>query len=113
MKDIHYNSCPVCASENIVFALKAKDETVSKQYFEIWQCNNCTLRFTQNIPDENYIGDYYKSSAYISHSNTSQGLVNKLYHTVRSITLQSKKKLIEKSSHKKKGGLLDIGAGTG
>jgi 2-polyprenyl-3-methyl-5-hydroxy-6-metoxy-1,4-benzoquinol methylase len=55
----------------------------------------------------------YQSSAYISHSNTSQGIVNKLYHTVRSITLQSKRRLVEKNSGKKTGSLLDIGAGTG
>src|SRR5436305_7759158 len=106
MNIIHYNNCPACGSENIFCVLKAKDETVSQQYFDIWQCNNCTLRFTQDVPVENHIGDYYKSSAYISHSNTSKGLINKLYHTVRSFTLQSKRKLVEKSSDKSKGNLL-------
>jgi 2-polyprenyl-3-methyl-5-hydroxy-6-metoxy-1,4-benzoquinol methylase len=110
---IHYDHCPACGSSNISFVLKAKDETVSKEFFDIWQCNNCTLRFTQNVPDEKNIGRYYQSSAYISHSNTSQGIVNKLYHTVRSITLQSKRRLVEKSSGKKTGSLLDVGAGTG
>jgi 2-polyprenyl-3-methyl-5-hydroxy-6-metoxy-1,4-benzoquinol methylase len=110
---IHYDHCPACGSANISFALKAKDETVSHEYFEIWECNNCTIRFTQNVPDERNIGKYYESSAYISHSNTSQGVVNKLYHTVRSITLQSKRKLVEESSGRKTGSLLDIGAGTG
>jgi 2-polyprenyl-3-methyl-5-hydroxy-6-metoxy-1,4-benzoquinol methylase len=110
---IHYSNCPVCGSTNVFFVLKAKDETVSKKYFEIFECSDCTLRFTQDVPGEDYIGDYYKSSDYISHSNTSKGLINKLYHTVRSITLQSKRKLVEKSSGKKKGNLLDIGAGTG
>ncbi|MBS1747721.1 MAG: class I SAM-dependent methyltransferase [Bacteroidetes bacterium] len=107
----HYNNCPVCNSNKISFALKAKDETVSHDYFEIWECASCCARFTQDIPGENEIGEYYKSSAYISHSNTSQGLVNKLYHSVRSYTLQSKRKLIEKKSAK--GNLLDVGAGTG
>lgn len=110
---IHYSNCPACESANIAFVLKAKDETVSHEQFEIWQCNNCTLRFTQNVPNEKSIGKYYQSSAYISHSNTSQGLINKLYHSVRSFTLQSKKNLVEKSSGKNKGSLLDIGAGTG
>jgi 2-polyprenyl-3-methyl-5-hydroxy-6-metoxy-1,4-benzoquinol methylase len=110
---IHYNHCPACASADIAFVLKAKDETVSKEVFEIWQCNNCLLRFTQDVPDSKNIGSYYQSAAYISHSNTSQGLVNKIYHTVRSFTLQLKRKLVEKSSGKKKGSLLDIGAGTG
>jgi 2-polyprenyl-3-methyl-5-hydroxy-6-metoxy-1,4-benzoquinol methylase len=108
---IHYNNCPACGSGNIFFVLRAKDETVSHEFFDIWQCNNCTLRFTQDVPDEQHIAKYYQSSDYISHSNTSKGLINKLYHSVRSITLQSKRKLIEQNSTK--GNLLDIGAGTG
>lgn len=110
---IHYNNCPACGSSNIHFVLKAKDETVSHEYFEIWQCNDCTLRFTQDVPAEENIGRYYQSSDYISHSNTSKGVVNKLYHTIRSITLQTKRKLVENSSGKKNGNLLDVGAGTG
>jgi 2-polyprenyl-3-methyl-5-hydroxy-6-metoxy-1,4-benzoquinol methylase len=110
---IHYINCPVCKSNNISFVLEAKDETVSNKYFEIWECANCKLRFTQDIPNEQNIGEYYKSSAYISHSNTAKGLVNKLYHAVRSFTLQSKKNLIQKSTNKQQGNLLDIGAGTG
>jgi 2-polyprenyl-3-methyl-5-hydroxy-6-metoxy-1,4-benzoquinol methylase len=110
---IHYNNCPSCAGSDISFVLKAKDETISRQYFEIWECNSCTLRFTQNVPDEQNIGKYYQSAEYISHSNTSKGLINKLYHIVRSFTLQAKRKLVEKSSGKKKRNLLDIGAGTG
>ncbi len=110
---IHYNNCPACSGTDIEFVLKAKDETVSHEYFEVWQCNNCTLRFTQDVPDEENIGRYYQSSEYISHSNTSKGMVNKLYHAVRSVTLQTKRKLVEKYSGIKAGGLLDIGAGTG
>ncbi|HEX5150139.1 MAG TPA: class I SAM-dependent methyltransferase [Parafilimonas sp.] len=110
---IHYDHCPACGSAEISFMLKAKDETVSAAYFEVWECNSCTLRFTQDVPDQKNIGKYYESSAYISHSNTSQGIVNKLYHAVRSITLQSKRRLVEKSSGKKTGKLLDVGAGAG
>jgi 2-polyprenyl-3-methyl-5-hydroxy-6-metoxy-1,4-benzoquinol methylase len=112
-KLIHYNNCPVCNSNNIVAVLKAKDNTVSNKIFEIWECGNCTLRFTQDVPAEDAIGDYYKSPEYISHSNTNKGFINKLYHAVRSVTLNSKKNLVEKVSGKKKGNLLDIGAGTG
>ena len=113
MKIIHYDNCPVCGSENINVVLEAKDETVSKKIFEVWQCADCSLRFTQDVPDEKSIGAYYKSSEYISHTNTSKGLINKLYHTVRSFTLLSKRKLVAKSAGKSKDSLLDIGAGTG
>jgi 2-polyprenyl-3-methyl-5-hydroxy-6-metoxy-1,4-benzoquinol methylase len=110
---ITYNSCPVCKSSNIYEALHAKDFTVSQQVFSIWQCNDCTCRFTQNVPSAEAIDAYYQSSAYISHSDTKKGLINKLYHTVRNYTVEQKRKLIEKISGKKNASLLDVGAGTG
>jgi 2-polyprenyl-3-methyl-5-hydroxy-6-metoxy-1,4-benzoquinol methylase len=110
---IHYNSCPVCNSTKIAAALQAKDNTVSKEIFTIWQCGNCTLRFTQDVPAVSEIGAYYKSSDYISHSDTNKGFINKLYHAVRFFTLRAKKNLVEKYADKSKGNLLDIGAGTG
>src|SRR5690606_31021159 len=110
---IHYQHCPVCASERISRILSARDYTVSGQVFEIWQCANCTVRFTQNIPSASEIGDYYQSEQYISHTETSKGLVNSLYLKVRRFTLASKGNLIEERTGKNKGTLLDIGAGTG
>jgi 2-polyprenyl-3-methyl-5-hydroxy-6-metoxy-1,4-benzoquinol methylase len=59
------------------------------------------------------ISPYYKSENYISHTNTSKGLINRLYQSVRKRTLKKKRKLIEKSTGLQKGSLLDIGSGTG
>ena len=113
MSTAHHIDCPVCGSSSVAPVLKAKDYTVSNEVFEIWHCGNCTLRFTQNTPDEQSIGRYYQSAEYISHSETKKGFINSLYHIVRKRTLQGKRKLIEKASGKKSGVLLDIGAGTG
>lgn len=110
---IHYDKCPACFSNKINAVLEAKDITVSKEFFQIWQCDDCTLRFTQDVPDKLHIGKYYQSSDYISHSNTNKGFINKLYHVVRNITLNSKKNLVEKTINERSGNLLDIGAGTG
>jgi 2-polyprenyl-3-methyl-5-hydroxy-6-metoxy-1,4-benzoquinol methylase len=110
---IHYNTCPLCNSNQITFVFTAKDHTVSKQDFEIWHCNHCSARFTQDVPDLDHIGTYYQSTAYVSHSDTQEGLINRLYHIVRNYTLQSKQKLIQKITGLSKGALLDIGAGTG
>jgi 2-polyprenyl-3-methyl-5-hydroxy-6-metoxy-1,4-benzoquinol methylase len=110
---IKYIKCPGCGNNNIVKALRAKDFTVSGELFEIWHCNDCSLRFTQNIPSQNAIGKYYQSQDYVSHSDTKKGFINRLYHLVRNHTLQSKKKLIVKYSENKNGNLLDVGAGTG
>lgn len=113
MSVINYSQCPCCGSNNIHQALSAQDYTVSKDIFEIWHCNDCSFRFTQNIPVMEEIGKYYQSNAYVSHSDTQEGLVNKMYHIVRNRTLQSKRKLIQFFTKKKSGVLLDIGAGTG
>jgi 2-polyprenyl-3-methyl-5-hydroxy-6-metoxy-1,4-benzoquinol methylase len=108
-----YTTCPVCADVSIYKALVVKDHTVSQQSFEIWQCTHCGLRFTQGIPRENEIGQYYKSAEYISHSDTSKGLINSMYHRVRQHTLKSKRKLIGSAGHFTGKHLLDLGAGTG
>ena len=107
------SECPVCKSENINFVIKAIDRTVSHEEFEIWQCNVCRLRFTQSAPDDQEISAYYKSEAYISHSDTDKGFINSLYHKVRKRTLVSKKKLIEKYTGLADGKILDVGCGTG
>ena len=109
----HYTNCPVCGSADLHFKLKALDHTVSKKEFEIWQCSNCTLRLTQDVPDINSIGQYYQSDNYISHTNTKKGLINSLYHFVRELTLSNKRRLILSITNLKNGKLLDIGAGTG
>ena len=110
---VHYAACPVCNSRDINPLLTAKDHTVSQSDFVIWQCSACSLRFTQDVPDEYTIGAYYQSADYISHSDTNKGLVNKMYMFVRKRTLRSKAALIESHSAKNRGVLLDMGAGTG
>ncbi len=110
---ILYDSCPVCGSKNILPVLSVKDYTVSAENFEIWECKHCTLRFTQNIPEEDEIGAYYQSENYISHSDTSEGFINKMYHRVRKRTLHQKKNLVRRTTRIKNGSILDIGSGTG
>lgn len=112
-QQILYTQCPGCSHSNIYPVLDAQDHTVSHETFSIWECGECSLRFTQNVPDAAAIGRYYQSDAYVSHSDTRKGLINRLYHTVRNITLQSKLKMIVQASGKKTGALLDVGAGTG
>ena len=110
---IVYSSCPCCHSDKVTKCLSAKDHTVTQEVFEIWQCNVCTARFTQNVPGKNEIGKYYRSETYISHSDTKKGFINAMYHQVRKRTLHRKKKIIEKYTKLSTGNILDIGAGTG
>lgn len=110
---IHYDKCPVCSSSAIQAVITATDHTVSGGLYTIWECGVCTLRFTQDVPDPASIAAYYKSENYISHTNTSKGLINKLYQRVRKITLRQKRNLVKKATGLKSGTLLDVGSGTG
>jgi 2-polyprenyl-3-methyl-5-hydroxy-6-metoxy-1,4-benzoquinol methylase len=110
---LHHTLCPVCNNKSINPLLTVKDYTVSNEDFVIWQCNNCSLRFTQDAPVESAIGKYYKSADYISHTNTNKGLLNKIYQRVRKYTLQKKARLVITSTGISQGKLLDVGCGTG
>lgn len=93
--------------------LKVRDFTVSQELFEIWHCDDCSIRFTQNVPKQEAIGRYYQSEDYISHSDTSRGLINRLYRIVRKFTMMTKRKIVTSSTGLSSGNLLDVGAGTG
>ncbi len=110
---IRHNNCPLCNSSKISEATEAVDHTVSNEAYEIWQCNDCSFRFTQDAPSKDSIGEYYKSTDYISHSNNNKGIINRLYHVVRNRTLITKQKLVEQVTEKRNGTILDVGAGTG
>lgn len=110
---IIYQYCPVCKSEDFENIFSAKDYTVSGEVFSVSECKNCTLRFTQNVPSSESSGKYYASETYISHSDTQTGVINKLYHCIRKKTLGDKKNLLNDSTGKQSGKMLDVGCGTG
>jgi SAM-dependent methyltransferase len=110
---VHYTQCPVCGSLSIKLVFNTKDHSVSGESFPIWECADCSLRFTQDVPGIHSIGRYYKSENYISHTNTSKGFINRLYQIVRKRTLRQKRKFISKITRRAEGTLLDVGSGTG
>lgn len=105
-------NCPVCQNNTFTEYLNVQDFTVSQEKFSIQACKKCGFKFTNPRPDLTQIGDYYKAESYISHTNTSKGLISKLYHSVRKYTLKGKLNLINRLIPKK-GKLLDVGCGTG
>jgi len=108
------SNCQICNGNNFSEFLICKDYTVSKEKFAVVSCDSCGFKFTNPIPDLTNLGSYYKSNNYISHSNTSKGIVNGLYQTVRKYTLVKKLQLINNITKiKGEKHLLDIGCGTG
>ena len=112
-KFIHYNSCPVCGANTISQVLSVKDFTASQEVFPILECAMCTLRFTQDVPAQEEISRYYRSDDYISHTNTSKGIINSLYQVVRKRTMMGKRKLVQQFTGIEKGKILDVGSGIG
>lgn len=113
MNKLHTDKCPLCNSSRLTPVMNCTDYYASGESFEVWQCQDCSFLFTQDVPVEAEIGKYYDTVDYISHSDTQRGLTNKLYHLVRRWMLLKKKRLVQRTSGLKKGHLLDIGTGTG
>lgn len=113
MTAITHDKCPLCKSSAIIKRFACIDQFATGEEFDIFECSDCGLAFTQNFPDEKEIDRYYESPAYISHSNTNKGIVNRVYHLVRKIMLRKKARRVEQLTGFKNGRLLDYGAGTG
>ena len=113
MGKITITSCPLCGGTRLERALTCVDHCVSGESFYLCRCADCGFLFTQDFPEEGEIGRYYETPAYISHSDTHKGLVNKLYHWVRAFMLKRKARLVEGAAHRRTGRLLDVGTGTG
>lgn len=92
--------------------LTVKDNSVSKENFELVYDENLDMLITSPQPDENNLGKYYESEDYISHTDGKRSLFEKAYHFIKNIALKNKLSLIN-NLQQSKGNLLDIGAGTG
>lgn len=94
------------------FFIECKDHTVSGEKFQLLYDKEYDMLVTSPKPDENELGKYYESEDYISHTDAKRSLFEKLYHLVKTYSLNKKVKLISKLNQQS-GKLLDIGAGTG
>lgn len=103
--------CPICNGNQFKKKYICTDFTCSHEAFQIVECENCKLLLTSPRPEESQLGRYYQSDKYISHSDTSKGLTNKLYKQVRTFTIDQKLRFIKSLSPE--GKLLDIGSGAG
>ncbi len=108
-KHIHI-ICPACDGHVFTTVIETKDFFLTQEQFSIVKCNSCGLHFTNPIPTEETIGEYYKSENYVSHSSSKKGIVNSIYNLVRNFTLKQKVSLVQNRTKGMK--LLDIGAGT-
>lgn len=111
MSTDNIKTCIVCNSKNIGKHLNCVDHFVSGESFSIARCHDCGFCFTSPRPSVKVIGKYYESEEYVSHSKTSAGFINRLFHLARLYTLRSKKRIVNKYADQ--GNLLDYGCGSG
>lgn len=106
-------ACPSCGSADTEPHLPVRDHSVSGETFHLRRCRVCTLVYTEDAPSRGSIAPYYRSEAYVSHTDSSKGLVNWLYHRVRLFTVAGKRRMAAKSVAGRTGRVLDYGCGTG
>ncbi|WP_019670876.1 class I SAM-dependent methyltransferase [Eudoraea adriatica] len=90
--------------------LKTKDFAVSGEEFELML--DMELNMLRTYPEPENLDSYYNSETYISHKDSADNLVDKLYQYIKKYNLKRKVSLINKYTDTNKT-LLDIGTGTG
>ncbi|WP_299015062.1 class I SAM-dependent methyltransferase [uncultured Polaribacter sp.] len=96
--------------KNLKPFLVCKDFTVSQTDFKIGLNEEYQLLATTPVPEK--LGDFYKSEAYISHTDSNTSVFDKVYQLVRNYTLKQKLNLLNSFQTEAKT-VLDVGAGTG
>ena len=109
---IHEKACPICGHASFFSRGHFVDHMVSKEIFEIQECENCRVLFTSPRPKDEDLGKYYESNEYLSHTDSSRTFFEKVYRLIKNIALQKKERLIRKFSPTG-ANLVDYGCGTG
>ncbi|MCB9205098.1 MAG: class I SAM-dependent methyltransferase [Flavobacteriales bacterium] len=104
-------SCPSCKTNSFRETLRCVDSTYSKDTFTIVECVSCGLHFTNPRPTESAIAKYYDNPEYVSHTDTQEGLLFKVYALVKNYTLGKKEQLLSSLTTDKT--VFDYGAGSG
>ncbi len=103
--------CPLCGGKDIHTSLYSKDHFLTGELFNVAMCGICKTGITSPQPKPSEVFHYYQSDKYVSHNDSTKGLVNFAYQQVKKITLRQKLNLIIRCTPNKD--LLDFGSGTG
>ena len=90
--------------------LKTKDYAVSGEDFSLILDKDLGLLKTDPVPRN--LGPYYEHQSYISHTDRSKTVLEKIYQVVKKYGLKKKEAWL-KAEIEKSGQVLDVGAGTG
>lgn len=106
--------CPSCNSIQLFDFQSVKDYFGEKEMFNIMQCFNCSLLFTNPRPDANEIVNYYQSSNYVSHGDsTNNHFLDIIYSKIQNLNFKYKYRIIQRHHILPTHSLLDFGCGSG
>ncbi|MDR2911518.1 MAG: class I SAM-dependent methyltransferase [Bacteroidales bacterium] len=110
--NMEFFACPVCGSVIRETVFQCIDHSVTGEVFDIVQCKPCGYAQTFPLPNESEIDKYYETDYYVSHSETHNGIVNKLYLLIRWFNVRAKLNIVKRIACSRNN-LLDVGCGTG
>jgi len=105
------NHCPVCAGMKFSLFMTVRDHFLSREEFDIVQCEKCGFRFVNPRPLPEEIARYYQSEEYRSHDAQRGDLLSRIYRSARFFSIRFKYGIVRR--YAKPGKILDLGCGTG
>ena len=109
---IDFFFCPICNTTGKETVFQCIDHSVTGETFDIVRCKSCGYAQTFPLLNEFTIKKYYETDDYISHSENSSGIINKLYLLIRWFNVKAKLNLVKRIACRRDN-LLDVGCGTG
>ncbi|MFA4852408.1 MAG: class I SAM-dependent methyltransferase [Bacteroidales bacterium] len=103
--------CNICGNAEFSVYIECRDHFLTQELFTIVRCKKCGFLFVNPLPEKDKLHSYYDSPEYISHSGTSNGLINSIYKKARNYTHKKKFRIISKYAKGKT--ILDVGCGSG
>ena len=95
--------------------LETRDYSVSGEDFKLMYDKELDMLITYPVPDLSKLGSYYESADYISHTDSNNSFVDKVYQVVKNYAIGKKIELLSSycSEESSEYSVLDIGCGTG
>ena len=105
--------CPLCGAVGQADPfIHAIDHLVTRKVFSTQKCRSCKLVYTNPRPFSRNMHQYYVSDRYVSHADTPDRLLDRIYGLVRKFMAGRKIRMM-RPCLTKSATILDVGCGTG
>jgi len=106
------SKCILCCEKLAGTDRKVTDHFCTGKKFDLLICPGCELIYTSPLPSKDKIGEFYRFSGYVSHSEKPGNFFQRIYFFIRKIMIKKKIRFIKPHLGDSKR-ILDYGSGTG